>query len=575
MTKPIPVIDLFAGAGGLGEGFSSFHRPDGTPVFRVALSVECESAAHRTLELRAFFREFPQGRAPDAYYAHLRGEISRDELWAAHPTEGKAAEATAWRATLGSPEAPESAIDARISERVLGHEAWVLVGGPPCQAFSMAGRSRNRAKPGYKPEEDHRHFLYREYLRILNVHKPPVFVMENVKGVLSAKLDSGPIFDRMLDDLKAPSTAFGDDGPHPGYRIYSLSTKSEQTDLWGGTGLASADYVVRCEDYGIPQKRHRVLLLGVRKDIDSLVQPDVLSQPDACPTVADAIADLPKLRAAISSRPNEKKIDDSTDAWLKLLRAALRAPWMKDLKRDGDPARSAKTAVRAVLDDLVPPAADLGGEFVPDAPVSPSFRPDWFHDPRLGGHCNHSARSHMPSDFHRYLWASCFAQANKVPIRLRDFPAKLQPKHQNVQSAMGHDNFSDRFKVQAGDSPSTTVMSHIAKDGHYYIHYDPAQCRSLTVREAARLQTFPDNYYFCGNRTEQYVQVGNAVPPLLSNQIAQIVFSLLCRAELTADGPDVRRSAPAQHEPLPIVRHAAAGRRSIADAPHGTAVQAA
>jgi DNA (cytosine-5)-methyltransferase 1 len=139
----------------------------------------------------------------------------------------------------------------------------------------------------------------------------------------------------------------------------------------------------------------------------------------------------------------------------------------------------------------------------------------------------------MPEDHHRYLFAAAFAKVHAISPRLRDFPASLLPKHANVPKALTSDNFADRFRVQVSSAPSTTVMSHIAKDGHYFIHPDPSQARSLTVREAARIQTFPDNYYFCGNRSEQFVQVGNAVPPLLAWQIAGIVAKVLASVSPT------------------------------------------
>ena len=150
----------------------------------------------------------------------------------------------------------------------------------------------------------------------------------------------------------------------------------------------------------------------------------------------------------------------------------------------------------------------------------------WYHDPALGGIANHVSRSHMREDLQRYFFAAAYARFNKRSPKIRDFPASLLPDHENAQNKEDVIPFEDRFRVQVADRPSTTVVSHISKDGHYFIHPDPAQCRSLTVREAARLQTFPDNYHFEGNRTQQFVQVGNAVPPYLAAKIASSIYVL-------------------------------------------------
>jgi DNA (cytosine-5)-methyltransferase 1 len=154
-----------------------------------------------------------------------------------------------------------------------------------------------------------------------------------------------------------------------------------------------------------------------------------------------------------------------------------------------------------------------------------TYLDDWLLDERLSYWLNHEARGHMDSDLRRYAYAAAFAEIyGDSPKGHRDFNLPgLEPNHKNWKSG----KFSDRFRVQRKGIPSTTITSHIAKDGHYFIHYDPRQCRSLTVREAARLQTFPDNYFFLGNRTQQFHQVGNAVPPLLANQIAGVVARII------------------------------------------------
>jgi DNA (cytosine-5)-methyltransferase 1 len=151
---------------------------------------------------------------------------------------------------------------------------------------------------------------------------------------------------------------------------------------------------------------------------------------------------------------------------------------------------------------------------------------DWYRR-NASGITQHEARAHMRDDLHRYLFCACYVRAHKRSPLLKNFPKQLYPEHRNISLGVSDRLFADRFRVQVADGPSTTITSHVSKDGHYYIHYDPAQCRALTVREAARLQTFPDNYFFEGNRTQQYLQVGNAVPPLLAREIAGTVFELL------------------------------------------------
>jgi DNA (cytosine-5)-methyltransferase 1 len=504
---PIPIIDLFAGPGGLGEGFSAFRR-GGRSVFKIGVSIEKDPFAHQTLELRAFFRQFPYREAPPEYYQRLAGVISHDELFSKFPAKAESARREAWHAELGSGKFPPEVLDERIHAAIGEAEDWVLIGGPPCQAYSLVGRSRRKHDPTFATDE--KHLLYQQYLRILAMHRPKVFVMENVKGILSATVNDAGIFQKIRSDLAEPLKVVPEaDQTEPlGYRLFSLVCG--RADLLGE--IPPEDFVVRAEDYGVPQARHRVILLGIRSDWP--LTPGILRRAKKEVPIEKAIGDLPRVRSGLS------KEDDTGENWLAAVRALAQSPGL------AEPAvtPALRRAIRKVLRNLNGNLS-RGGEFVAGNPA-PKFARNWLRDSKLTGFCNHATRGHIREDLHRYLFAAQFARIMKQTPGLEHFPIELLPNHENVAEAIAGTMFNDRFRVQFRGRPSTTVTSHISKDGHYFIHHDPTQCRSLTVREAARLQTFPDNYFFEGPRTAQYHQVGNAVPPLLAHQIAGIVARL-------------------------------------------------
>jgi DNA (cytosine-5)-methyltransferase 1 len=540
----IPVVDIFAGPGGLNEGFSSFEAAGGRRPFSIRLSIEMDRVAHLTLTLRAFFRQFPPGRAPAAYYEFVRDTATPLEerlkrLFDSHPAEAERATAEARCAELGKHD--PGVVRGWIEAGLRGAEDWVLIGGPPCQAYSLAGRSRNKGIEDYVPEDDERQTLYVEYLQIIAEHRPAAFVMENVKGLLSATLNDERIFERICEDLQNPHEALRREGRRISvrrdsakggralpqrYRLYSLidyAGAGKSYSLFPSDDidqeLKLGSFVVRMERHGIPQARHRVIILGIREDFNGVV-PGRLGL-SARVNAERVLAGLPRLRGGLSREP------DGFEEWTKCLRAMAGARMFEAVRRKG--GENVLRGMTEALGHVGCEEMGRGGEFVPCEP-SVDYRHDWFIDRKLEGVCNHSTRAHIRADLHRYFYAACFAAARGSAPHLKDFPDALLPAHANVASALDGNNFSDRFRVQLAGRPSTTVTSHIAKDGHYYIHYDPTQCRSLTVREAARLQTFPDNYFFCGPRTSQFIQVGNAVPPLLASQIGTVVFNVMKRA---------------------------------------------
>ncbi len=513
MSNCIPVVDVFAGCGGLGEGFNILER-DGRFSFDVRLCVEKEAAPTRTLETRAFYHLFRGNTLPDCYYEYVSGVIDRDELFQRHPQETHEAKRRCLQAELGSLEESGDRINDSIRQAINGAKDWVLIGGPPCQAYSTIGRARNATVEGYDPDTDVRFELYREYIKIIATHWPAVFVMENVRGLLSASHKNQLIFDRISADLQDPASALAPDGISIAdgyeYRLYSIVTKPSRLD---GT-LNPPDFVVKAEDYGIPQARHRVVILGVRDDISA--EPDTLIPASEHVNAEDVLEGLPTVRSGLSSQ-------DDPERWLQSVNKIVKQPWWNDVNL------SVQDRIENALSNAGVPPDDRGSLRFLDSPSTCSYRPDWFVDERLTGTLNHQARTHREDDLWRYIYAACYVNGLDRPFRISDFPPGLRPNHRSTESALNNSNFADRFSVVPKHAPSRTVVSHIRKDGHYYIHYDASQCRSLTVREAARLQTFPDNYFFEGSRTDQYGQVGNAVPPLLSYQIAKLVAELLGR----------------------------------------------
>ena len=502
--KKIPIIDLFAGPGGLGEGFTSYPEP-GKSVFDIKLSIEKDPNAHKTLTWRSFYRQFVNvgKEVPKEYYeAYEETDLSRREqiIEAAlnkYP-EGEIAKKEARLVELGSPQWPSKVVDEMIHEQLEGEKNWVLIGGPPCQAYSNVGRSR----VGGIHNDDHRVYLYKEYLRIIEVHKPAVFVMENVKGLLSATVDGEKVFDWMKEDLRV-------DGK---YTIHSFVKEPNE----------DKDFLIKAEDYGIPQKRHRVILLGIRKDFNH--KGEYIKKKNEV-TLESVIGELPEVRSGlsrvyVSDKNNVKRtyqnIQDSTQNWEGYIK-----DFLVKVKGWGDFDMSGLEKGPKGFENGV------GGEFLKTGLTLSKNHElyNWYADPKLKGVANHESRAHLTQDLLRYLFASLYVEKHGTFPRLEDYATHsrdLVPDHANVESG----KFTDRFRVQVKDRPATTVTSHISKDGHYFIHYDPKQCRSLTVREAARIQTFPDNYLFRGSRTHQFHQVGNAVPPYLANQLAEIVYKL-------------------------------------------------
>ena len=409
--KKLNYIDLFAGAGGLSEGFirEGFH-----PVAHVEMSKE----ACDTLKTRLAYHYLIQHKKQKTYFSYLQNEISREVLWNSIPDSiidsvindeisGKTIEN----------------IFKKIDENIGSKKVDLIIGGPPCQAYSLVGRSRDPNRM----EGDKRNFLFRYYAQFLIRYKPKYFVFENVLGLLTA-----------------------------GNKKYL----NEMMQLFESIGYSVAEpTVLNAEEFGVLQKRRRVIIIGYRGK-KKFNFPELETVVNNWEIKKDLFFDLPKLK------PGEE-----------LNIANYTKPINEYLKKTGTRNRV---------------------EFV----------------------TQHITRQHNERDLEIYSIAIDKWFNGKQRLKYDELPHRLQT-HKNVLA------FLDRYKVVDPTGHSHTVVAHIAKDGHYYIYPDKKQVRSISVREAARIQSFSDDYFFEGGRTAAFKQIGNAVPPLMAQNLASAIKKLI------------------------------------------------
>lgn len=517
-------IDLFAGPGGLGEGF---HQAG----FEIGVSVEKQKTECKTLLSRKIFhslRALGDSRLAEQFRV---GKVSIDSIKDSYPSLYRDCEKRVLNLELGQADFKEviSAINRAIGE--LPSEDLVVIGGPPCQAYSVVGRARqvsekirvNSPELVTKFYSDNRHTLYREYLKILAVFRPSVFVMENVKGILTARKGpnepTGSVIRQILADIKNPLKSLKSDkdfvqdcsrlGLSPASEDYVLVPLArpafDELLLDGMTPPAPKDFLIKCEDFGVPQARHRIMICGVRQDFwNRLGAVDTLKPVSKPTTLSDMLKKMPELISRLTDE------NDSPEKWYGYVREEI-----SNLTGEKRPSLTNSKCFERSFKNNIYSHSNPCKRFVFD----------------VRNVMDHKTRSHMKSDLARYYYCSRFVEVHSRNPKLDDWPVgKLLPKHADITiegNRAKAGGFSDRFKVQVWDKPAYTVTSHIAKDGHYYIHPDPSQCRSLSVREAARLQTFPDSYRFEGGISLQFHQIGNAVPPFLAFQIGSLIKDYL------------------------------------------------
>lgn len=403
-------IDLFSGAGGLSEGFVQ-------EKFKPIAHIEMNADASDTLRTRLAYHYFKENGKINQYYNYLKQDSTRNELWNSIPSE--------LLESIIKEEITEKSVNnifSIIDKRLDSRKVDIIIGGPPCQAYSLVGRSRDPNRM----EGDKRNYLFRYYVQFLIRYKPKFFVFENVLGLLTA--GNAKYFNEMLESFS-----------EIGY---------------------SADFqVLNAEEYGVLQKRRRVIIIG-RKGKTKFHFPELQKMENIWQIKRDLFFDLPNLKPG-------QELEVAT--YTKTVNEYLK-----------------ETEIRSGIDFTT----------------------------------QHITRNHNDRDLEIYSLAIDKWLNDRHRLKYNDIPKRLQT-HKNTEA------FLDRYKVIDPTGNSHTVVAHIAKDGHYYIYPDLNQVRSISVREAARIQSFPDNYFFEGGRTAAFKQIGNAVPPMMAKKIAASLKYLL------------------------------------------------